>query len=84
MTGDRVRRGRVDGVETDKGEIETEIVVNAGGMYAREIGGLAGVNVPIVPMAHEYLVSSRPGCRSTCRRCAIRRCSSTSGPSPAG
>ena len=37
--------------------IETEIVVNAGGMYAREIGALAGVNVPIVPMAHEYLIT---------------------------
>ena len=56
-----VERGRVDGVETDRGEIETEIVVNAGGMYAREIGALAGVNVPIVPMAHEYLVTKPTG-----------------------
>ena len=43
------------GVVTDKGAIETEIVVNAGGMFAQELGALAGVNVPIVPMAHEYL-----------------------------
>ena len=35
--------------------IETEIVVNAGGMFAAEIGALAGVVVPVVPMAHEYL-----------------------------
>ena len=34
---------RVTGVETDRGSIETDIVVNAGGMYAREIGALAGV-----------------------------------------
>ena len=37
------------------------MVVNAGGMYAREIGALAGVNVPIVPMAHEYLVTKPAG-----------------------
>ncbi|TML21439.1 MAG: FAD-binding oxidoreductase, partial [Actinobacteria bacterium] len=36
VTGIRVARGRAQAVETDRGEIETEIVVNAGGMYARE------------------------------------------------
>jgi 4-methylaminobutanoate oxidase (formaldehyde-forming) len=56
VTGVRVRNGRVEGIETDKGGIETEIVVNAGGMFARELGALAGVNVPVIPMAHEYLV----------------------------
>jgi len=61
VTGVRVRRGRVEAVETDRGEIETDVVVNAGGMYAREIGGLAGVNVPIVPMAHEYLITKPSG-----------------------
>ena len=49
------------GVETDSGVIETEVVVNAGGMFAREIGALAGVVVPIVPMAHEYLVLQPSG-----------------------
>jgi 4-methylaminobutanoate oxidase (formaldehyde-forming) len=52
-----VERGRVSGVVTDKGEIETETVVNAGGMFAGEIGRLAGVNVPVIPMAHEYLIT---------------------------
>ena len=37
--------------------IEAEIVVNAGGMFAAEIGRLAGVRMPIVPFAHEYLVT---------------------------
>jgi glycine cleavage system T protein len=41
--------------------IETEVVVNAGGIYARELGALAGVNVPIVPMAHEYLITRPMG-----------------------
>jgi glycine cleavage system T protein len=57
VTGIGVERGRVTGVETDKGSIEAEVVVNAGGMFAGEIGALAGVVVPIVPMAHEYLVT---------------------------
>ena len=61
VTAIRADRGRVVGVDTDGGAIETEFVVNAGGMYAREIGELAGVNVPIVPMAHEYLVTKPAG-----------------------
>jgi glycine cleavage system T protein len=61
VTGIHTRSGRVEAVETDQGEIETGIVVNAGGMCAREIGALAGVNVPIVPMAHEYLITKPSG-----------------------
>ncbi len=61
VVGVSMERGRVTGVETDRGFIETEIVVNAGGMYAREIGALVGVNVPIVPMAHEYLITKPTG-----------------------
>ena len=56
-----VERGRVGGVVTDKGEIETEIVVNAGGIFAGEIGRLGGVNVPVIPMAHEYLITKPSG-----------------------
>ena len=61
VTGIEVERGRVRGVVTDNGHIETEVVVNAGGMFAKEIGALAGVNVPLVPMAHEYLVTKPSG-----------------------
>ena len=61
VTAINVERGRVTGVSTDKGEIEADIVVNAGGMFAQELGALAGVNVPIVPMAHEYLVTRPAG-----------------------
>ena len=60
VTGIATSRGRVTAVETDKGTIETEVAVNAGGMFAGELGALAGVTVPVVPMAHEYLVL-RPG-----------------------
>jgi 4-methylaminobutanoate oxidase (formaldehyde-forming) len=52
-----VERGRVRGVRTQWGDIEAEVIVNAGGMFAAEIGRMAGVRVPIVPFAHEYLVT---------------------------
>lgn len=50
-------RRRVTHVDTDKGRIECEVVVNAGGMYAHEVGRMAGVNVPVVPMAHQYAIT---------------------------
>src|SRR5256714_7945738 len=46
----RTERNRVAAVETDRGEIATELVVNAGGIFAHELGALAGVNVPVIPM----------------------------------
>jgi glycine cleavage system aminomethyltransferase T/glycine/D-amino acid oxidase-like deaminating enzyme len=52
-----VADGRVRGVRTEWGEIEAEIVVNAGGMFAAKIGRMAGVRVPVIPFAHEYLVT---------------------------
>jgi 4-methylaminobutanoate oxidase (formaldehyde-forming) len=57
VTGIEVSEGRVRGVQTEWGNVEAEIVVNAGGMYAAEVGRLAGVRVPIIPFAHEYLVT---------------------------
>jgi 4-methylaminobutanoate oxidase (formaldehyde-forming) len=58
VTGIAVRDGRVTGVVTDRGAVEAEVVVLAGGMYAAELGRLAGVRIPIVPMAHEYVVTA--------------------------
>ncbi len=55
--GGGTRGRRVRGVQTEWGPIEAEVVVNAGGMFAAEIGRLAGIRVPIVPFAHEYLVT---------------------------
>jgi glycine cleavage system aminomethyltransferase T/glycine/D-amino acid oxidase-like deaminating enzyme len=61
VTRIRVERNRVTAVETDQGDVETGLVVNAGGMFAGEISALAGVVVPIVPMAHEYLITRPAG-----------------------
>jgi glycine cleavage system aminomethyltransferase T/glycine/D-amino acid oxidase-like deaminating enzyme len=57
VTGIDVADGAVRGVQTEWGPIEAEVVVDAGGMFAAEIARMAGVRVPIVPFAHEYLVT---------------------------
>src|SRR4051812_5465598 len=57
VLGIEIDRGRVGGVTTDRGHIDCEIVVNCGGMFAAEIGRLAGVRIPIVPMSHQYVVT---------------------------
>ncbi|MEO8363038.1 MAG: FAD-dependent oxidoreductase [Ilumatobacteraceae bacterium] len=49
--------GHVSKVITDRGEIECEIVVNCGGMYAPSIGRMVGVRIPIVPMSHQYMIT---------------------------
>jgi 4-methylaminobutanoate oxidase (formaldehyde-forming) len=64
VTAIDVRDGRVRGVQTEWGPVEADVVVNAGGMYAAEIGRLAGVRVPIIPFAHEYLVTQPVRTRS--------------------
>ena len=53
-------RQRADGtwdVETDKGSIHAEHVVNAGGLWAREVGRMAGLELPVLAMEHHYLMT---------------------------
>src|SRR5947209_16139025 len=61
VTAIETANGRVKRVVTDKGDIDTDLVVNAGGMFAAEIGRLVGVTVPLIPMAHEYLITTPSG-----------------------
>jgi 4-methylaminobutanoate oxidase (formaldehyde-forming) len=51
--------GAVTQVNTDHGSIKTEIVVNAAGMWGRQVGEMAGVNLPITPLVHQHL-ATRP------------------------
>ncbi len=44
-------------VVTDKGGIKAEQVVNAGGLWAREVGRMVGLELPILAMEHQYLVT---------------------------
>ena len=54
--GEGLRR-RVTRVRTERGDIECEVVVDCGGMFAAEIARMVGVRVPIVPMSHQYVVT---------------------------
>ena len=44
-------------IQTSKGEIRAEIVVNAAGQWARQLGKLVGLELPIVPIEHHYLIT---------------------------
>lgn len=57
VTGVTVRNGRACGVTTDAGSIEAEYVVNCAGMWARDVGKMAGVNVPLHAAEHFYIVT---------------------------
>ena len=57
VTGITQKDGRVSGVVTDRGEIEAEYVVNCAGMWAKEVGSMAGVAVPLQAIEHAYLIS---------------------------
>jgi len=54
VTGISKADGRVTGVITDQGEIRADYVVNCGGLWGREIGRMAGVNVPLHACEHYY------------------------------
>jgi glycine/D-amino acid oxidase-like deaminating enzyme len=57
VTGITVARGAVTGVRTSKGIAETDMVINAAGPWAGAVASLAGVELPIVPVRHEYFVT---------------------------
>lgn len=50
---------RITQVHTDQGTITCDKVVNCGGQWARQIGALAGVNVPLQPVKHQYVITER-------------------------
>ena len=57
VTGIRVENGRVAGVTTNRGDVACEVVVNCAGMWAREVGRMAGVTVPLHASEHFYIVT---------------------------
>jgi dimethylglycine dehydrogenase len=44
-------------VVTDKGIVHAEHVVNCGGLWAREIGRMVGIELPVLAMEHHYLIT---------------------------
>ncbi len=57
VVGITQKDGQVTGVETNKGDVKAEIVVNAAGLWSRELGKLAGVNIPLQAAEHYYLLT---------------------------
>ncbi|NBQ82868.1 MAG: FAD-binding oxidoreductase, partial [Alphaproteobacteria bacterium] len=57
VTGVTVENGKAVGVETAEGNIRADFVVNCGGMWAREVGAMAGVAVPLHACEHFYIVT---------------------------
>jgi sarcosine dehydrogenase len=59
VTGFEIVEGRVVAVNTNHGSIKCDRVVNCGGMWARQIGAMAGVNVPLQPVKHQYVITEK-------------------------
>src|SRR5258705_1346894 len=57
VTGFVQHRGTVTGVRTAQGDIEAEYVVNCAGMWARQLGESAGLNIPLQAAEHYYLIT---------------------------
>ncbi|MFP6731937.1 MAG: FAD-dependent oxidoreductase [Alphaproteobacteria bacterium] len=57
VTAIHTKDGRVSGVSTNQGEIECEYVVNCAGMWARQVGLMCGVNIPLHACEHFYIVT---------------------------
>ena len=57
VTGIEIERGAVRAIATDQGRIACEKVVICAGQWSREIGRMAGVNIPLVSVQHQYLIT---------------------------
>ena len=62
VTGFDMADGRIRSVRTTMGDIACEKVVNCAGQWARQVGVMAGINVPLQPVKHQYIVTEKvPG-----------------------
>ncbi|PHR24196.1 MAG: FAD-dependent oxidoreductase [Hoeflea sp.] len=59
VTGFDMQDGRILAVKTNKGDIACEKVVNCAGQWARQIGVMAGINVPLQPVKHQYVITEK-------------------------
>ena len=57
VTGILVHNGEIAGVTTPRGDIVTPLVIDAAGAWARGVGALAGVEVPVAPVRHQLLIT---------------------------
>ncbi|MEJ6781922.1 GcvT family protein [Aminobacter sp. Piv2-1] len=62
VTGFEMQDGRILKVATDQGDIACDKVVNCAGQWARQVGAMAGINVPLQPVKHQYIITEKlPG-----------------------
>jgi sarcosine dehydrogenase len=59
VTGFEMNGDRITAVKTNQGDIACEKVVNCAGMWARQIGAMAGINVPLQPVKHQYIITDK-------------------------
>ncbi len=57
VTAIKTKNGRAIGVSTTAGDMTADVVVNCAGQWAREVGHLAGVSVPLQSVQHQYLIT---------------------------
>jgi glycine cleavage system T protein len=59
VTGFEMKDGRITAVKTTQGDIACEKVVNCAGQWARQVGAHAGINVPLQPVKHQYIITEK-------------------------
>ncbi|WP_394889320.1 FAD-dependent oxidoreductase [Mesorhizobium sp. AaZ16] len=59
VTGFDMKDGRILKVKTDQGDIACDKVVNCAGQWARQVGAMAGINVPLQPVKHQYIITEK-------------------------
>ena len=59
VTGFEMKDGRIVTVKTTLGDIACEKVVNCAGQWARQVGAMAGINVPLQPVKHQYIITEK-------------------------
>lgn len=58
VAGITLKGGRVAGVVTEEGEIACETVINAAGAHGHHVARLVGLDLPVVPVRHHYVITT--------------------------
>ncbi len=59
VKGFDIREGRVVAVKTNRGDIACDTVINCAGQWARQLGAMAQVSVPLQPVRHQYIITEK-------------------------
>ncbi len=59
VTGFEMKDGRIVAVKTTEGDVACEKVVNCAGQWARQVGDMAGINVPLQAVKHQYIITEK-------------------------